>query len=229
MAMSVGFLMTSCVTPKEVGFMPGAWNIDAKHKIVSSTDSTYVFPLTGNYDSTALVICSDADLKNYHRLDRYLSNLKKKAGLSEAQMLVYVPEENSLWLKLPENYKYERPKSITVNLYEEHPYTVWVRPSDMEQWDRKPTEMYTYTYYDNHQKWLCVVDMFDYADIPIARMSILQTATKQFNSVGLPASSSFPFSTTSIDYIEMLANWVDGHREVSIKNYKKGDILKLVR
>lgn len=226
LAITISCFMTSCTVSKNVNFSAEKWSVNAKQNSVTNMDSTYIFALNDRCDSSTLVICCDADLHDYHRLDKYICNLKDKTGLSESQVLVYIPGQNTLWLKLSESYRYERPKSITMNLNEEHPYTMWVKPDEMERWNRKPMEMYTYTYYDKRQKWLCIVDIFNYANTPIARMSILQTETKRFNSIGLPDDSSFPFTTTSIESIEMLSNWVDGHRNISISNFKEGCALK---
>lgn len=225
--MATSFLLSNCAVSNEVGFIGGKWNIDVVHKTVSNVDSTYVFPLTNTCDSATIAIGNNTDLQNYYKLDKYICNLKEKMGLAEAKVLVYVPEQNSLWLELPKDYQYQRPKSITINLYEEKPYTAWVQPYESQKWNRNTTEMYTYTFYDRRKKWLCVVDMFNYADTPIARMSVLQTETKQFYSIGLPLNSGFSFDTTNMDWIEMVANWVDGHRKISIENYRKGCLLKV--
>lgn len=226
LALAIGYLMASCATSKNVNFSTEKWSVNIRQKCVTNADSTYIFALGDRCDSSTLVISCDADLDGFHRLDKYICNIKEKTRLSEAQVLVYIPNQNTLWLKLPENYKYERPKSITTDMYEERPYTMWIRPGETEQWDRKPTEMYTYTYCDKRRKCLCIVDIFNYGDTPVARMSIWQTETKRSWSIGLPSDCNFPFPTTSMESIEMLSNWVDGHRNISIDYYKKGCKLK---
>lgn len=221
-SIGTGLFLTGCATSSALNFADGNWSVDKKRECVADAGSGYIFPLSGRCDSNTTVIYNHAGLQGYHHLDKYLSYLKEKAGLADAQVLVYVPQSNTLWLKLPGNYKYERPKSITTNLDTERPYTMWVHPNETEQWNRSPEEMYTYTYSDKRKKCLCIVDVFNYGNTPIARMTILQTKTKRFHAIGLPADCSYPFTTTSIESIEMLSNWVDGHRNISIKNYKKG-------
>lgn len=224
---AAGLALTGCGVARGVRFADeGPWKVDVANECVSNADSSYVFPLVGRCDSTILVLCEEADLQGYRHLDTYLGRIAEKAGLGEAEILVYVPEHNTLWVRLPEGFEYTRPKSITINLYEESPYTMWVRADEADDWQRRRTEMYTYTYFDKQAEWLCIVDMFHYADTPIARISILQTETRQFNTIGLPDDCSFPFATTDLESIEMLANWVDGHRDISIHNYKTGQYVK---
>ncbi len=225
----VCLFITSCATSKNVNFVPGSkWTADVRHGNVANADSSFIFtfPTANDFDTTTLVICRDADFLPYPKLDNYLSRIKKEVGLSEARTLVFLPEKNTLWLELPDGYTYERPKSITKNMLDECPYTMWVRNDDAEQWNRQPEEMYTYTYTDNRWKWLCIVDIFNYASTPVARVTVLQTETKRFRAIGLPGDSYWPFATTSLESIEMLSNWVDGHRAISIDNFKKGYTLK---
>ncbi len=226
---SVGFALISCLfwgscsTSGNVYFSErGKWTVDKTHNCITNGDGDFVFPLKGINDSTLLVISDNTDLQGHPRVDKYLSHILRKTGLSGSKILLYLPERNSLWMEMPENYQHERPKSITVNMQEECPYTMWVHPDENERWERKATEMYTYTYYDKCWKWLCIVDIFNYGTTPIARLTILQTKTRRFKSLGLPDDCTYVFSTVSLHSIEMLSHWVDGHRGVSIDNYRKG-------
>lgn len=219
-------LITSCATSKNLDFAVGEWSVDTKNNCVVNADSTYVFPISGKCDSSMIVIANNTDIADFNKLDVYLYDIKQNTMLERAKVLVYLPENNTMWLELPKDYVYNKPKSVTSNLYEERPYTMWVRTDDIETWDRSENDMYTYTYHNGRRKWLCVVDIFNYGTKAIARVYILQTNTNWFSRIGLPSDSSFPFNTTSIETIEMLSNWVDGHRLISIENYKKGYNLK---
>ena len=83
--------------------------------------------------------------------------------------------------------------------------------------------MYTNIYKDKGKKLITVVDRFMYGDMPIARISIIQSATKKLkkrfpnNEIGMNwMDINKPESLDAVSY------WINGHREASFENFKLG-------
>ena len=55
-----------------------------------------------------------------------------------------------------------KPQSQSVNVLTEHPYTLWVRDDDVDDWNRKPNEVYTIVILDKAAKQVLIVDRFTY-------------------------------------------------------------------
>ena len=213
-------LFASCAS-KTVVFADKEWNIDRSNGCLVSNDGVYNFTFgTTLVNPDMAIVASETDLGKYSGLSRYLGKILDAIGMSGSEVIAYVPERETMWVKLDSVYAHSRPKSITIKLDEEHPYTMWVGGD--EKWDRTANEMYTYTYCLKRQKLLIIADVFDYGDEPLARITLLQTDTRRFRKIGLPKACSYPYNTVSMDCIEMISNWVDGHRDVSISDYRAG-------
>ena len=83
--------------------------------------------------------------------------------------------------------------------------------------------MYTNIYKDKGKKLITVVDRFMYGDMPIARISIIQSATKKLkkkfpnNEIGM-----YWMDVNKPESLDDVSYWINGHRESSFENFKLG-------
>ena len=113
-----------------------------------------------------------------------------------------------------------KPQSQSVNVLTEHPYTLWVRDDDVDDWNRKPDEIYTNVILDKAAKQVLIVDRFTYRTTDIALIHIIQTETRKFKSLGLPDGSGTWADVTDPTCLEPIANWLEGHRNVAFENFR---------
>ena len=104
----------------------------------------------------------------------------------------------------------------------DEPYTAWVRDDDMEDWNRKPDEIYTNIVLDKGAKQLLVIDRLTYGDRDLAIIHIIQTETQKFRRMGLPMWSGTWTDVTDPTCLEPVSNWIEGHRKVALGNYIRG-------
>lgn len=107
------------------------------------------------------------------------------------------------------------------------PYTMWVYDDDMEVWQRKADEMYTYTYFDKGKQQVLVVDFYDYGETPVAQISVLQSRNKMTDRMQLPTQKQWwDFAKYNLkDYtrnVEYWSNRIEWHRANAFENYKIG-------
>ncbi|MBD5183623.1 MAG: hypothetical protein HDS97_01855 [Bacteroidales bacterium] len=89
----------------------------------------------------------------------------------------------------------------------------------MDDWNRKPDEIYTNVILDKAAKQVLIVDRFTYRNTNIALIHIIQTKTRKFKSMGLPDGSGTWADVTDPTCLEPIANWLEGHRKVAFVVY----------
>ena len=161
-------------------------------------------------------------------MDNFLGDLLTTANLENSEILFYAPEMQSMFVKLNSDIPPIRPSSISSPLSDDKPYTMWIYEDDVERWNRKPEEMYTYTYFNKKKKQLLIVDCYDYGDTPIAQITIFQNRNKHTDKMSLPAPgirSAFnkrPDFRKYMNYIEPISNRIETRRGTAFWNYKIG-------
>ena len=234
--MTLVFIAQSCASPGTLIFAEREWNISNHYGQIIDRDSTFRFTFGNVLIPDPLVIISSKDsLKQYPGMDKFLADILHTAHLDNAEILFYAPEMQTMVVKTVPAMPPSRPSSISSPLSDENPYTAWIYEDDIEKWERKPEEMFTYTYFDKRKKQLLIVDCFDYGDTPVAQISINQNRNKSTNKMNLPAPiirAAFhvrPDLSKYMNYVEPIANWVEVRRGRAIGNYKIGQEQKLKR
>ena len=232
--MAITFLATSCTSPRNLIFADREWHISSHYGQIIDKDTTFQFTFGNVLIPDPLVIVSSKDsLDKYPGMDRFLADILNTAHLDNAEILFYAPEMQSMFVKLNSEMTPLRPSSISSPLSDEKPYTMWIYEDNVERWNRKPEEMYTYTYFIKKKKQLLIVDCYDYGDTPIAQVTIFQNRNKVTEKMSLPAPgirSAFtvrPDYSKYTHYIEPISNRIETRRGTAIGNYKIGRKQKL--
>lgn len=231
---AVTFLVTGCSSSRNLIFADREWHISSHYGQIIDKDTTFRFTFGNVLIPDPLVIVSSKDsLAKYPGMDKFLGDILTTANIDNSEILFYAPEMQSLFVKLNSGMPPLRPSSISSPLSDDKPYTMWIYEGDMERWNRKPEEMYTYTYFNKKKKQLLIVDCYDYGDTPIAQITIFQNRNKATDNMGLPAPgirSSFnlrPDYRKYMEYIEPISNRIETRRGTAIGNYKIGQEQKL--
>ena len=231
---AVNFLVTGCSSSRNLIFADREWHISSHYGQIIDKDTTFRFTFGNVLIPDPLVIVSSKDsLAKYPGMDKFLGDILTTANIDNSEILFYAPEMQSLFVKLNSEMPPLRPSSISSPLSDDKPYTMWIYDGDMERWNRKPEEMYTYTYFNKKKKQLLIVDCYDYGDTPIAQITIFQNRNKVTDKMSLPAPgirSSFnlrPDYRKYMEYIEPISNRIETRRSTAIGNYKIGKEQKL--
>lgn len=232
--LSVFLFLLSCNTPKGLVFSEFEWHISSHYGQIIDKDTIYRMTFGNVLIPDPLVIISSKDsLVKYPGMDKFLKDILHTTRLDSAEILFYTPEMQTMFVKPKSNLSNLKPSSISFDLSEEKPGTMWIYEKDFEKWIRKPDEMYTYTYFNKGKKQLLIVDFYDYGNEPIAQITIFQNRSKSSEKMNLPKEtirSAFfvnPDLSKYMHHIEPLANWVDYRRENAFSNYKIGREQKL--
>lgn len=219
--------ITSCTSNKSLVFAEYEWHLDRESATLVNTDSTYRFCF-GDVINPDMSVFNNLDsIVKYPGLDKYLYGVLRKCGLDAGTILFFSPTENVLFLELPESYIDYEPQAITSSMSEEHPYTAWVWNNYVSEGQRNKAEIYTNSYSNKKLKLILIVDKFHYADNPIARITFLQSQTPKTDKMGItPRHWQRPCDVTDLHNIIPVSNWIDGIRNVSIKNYILGQQTK---
>ena len=217
------FLITGCSSNQGLSFANKEWLISNYSNEVLDNDSIFNFSF-GNidYENTPLIGKGESKYLS-PQLANYLSDVLKLSNLQSAKVLLYAPKENKVFVLLPENYEDNKPSSISFSMNDSTPWTMWVRPDDVELWNRQPDQMYTNLYRNKKKGIITVVDKFNYGDTPIAQIYIIQSANKNIiNKFPNNEIGSVWADINKTESLELLSNWIDGHRKVSLTNYRNG-------
>ena len=218
----MAFAFTSCAGVKSIPFSEDHFHVSPKTGYVQNTDSTLCFTFcTGLIEREMPLIDNDIATSYYDKLPQYLNKVCSQLKVECDSILFYAPTHGVLLVSITESNPW-KPQSQTTNMTGEKPYTGWVRYDEIDSWERKPNEMYSNIELDKGDKRLLVIDRFTYDGKDLAMIRIIQTETKQFKKIGLPQWTGTWIDVTKPTSIEPLANWVDGHRKVSIANYHLG-------
>lgn len=226
-------LLASCSAPKDLIFANLDWHISGHYGQIIDKDTIYRMTFGNVLIPDPLVIVSSADsVSKYPGMDRFITDILHTADLDNAEILFYAPEMHTMFVKPDVESAYKRPSSISARMSDEHPFTLFINEDDVENWNRKATEMYTYTYLDKRKNLLLIVDHYDYGETPIAQLTILQAENKTTKRMKVPVSLWNAFYTVhdlrklNRD-IEFWANKVEARRERAFANYKIGQEQKL--
>ncbi|MDE6028208.1 MAG: hypothetical protein K2G23_09060 [Muribaculaceae bacterium] len=234
-AASLAFLPGSCGTQKSVNYANREWHISNYYGQIIDKDTAYrmtfgnvLIPL-----EIAIISCADSAAK-YPGMERFIADILKTAGLQDDEVLFFTPEFGKIFVELKNDYPANRPSSLTAGMplltlqkENERPYTMWVYDDDVEDWHRKPDQMYTYTYFDKKNQRILVVDLYDYGETPIAEISVTQSRSKYTDKMQLPTQGKFwDFSKYKLkDYerdVEFWSHRVELHRNNAFDNYVIG-------
>lgn len=224
--------MNSCSSLSLVNYADREWHISDYYGQIIDKDTTYRMTL-GNVlipQEMAIISCADSAAK-YPGMEKFVAEILKTAGLQNDEVLFYSPTHGKMFVRLINEFPSKRPSTqssslpvLMLNRDNERPYTMWVYKDDMEYWNRKSTEMYTYTYFDKKKKRVLVVDIFDYGDTPIAEIHVFQSMNKMTDKMGLPYLWTF-LKHDLKDYKRDIEFWsyiIDSHRDNAFNNYKIG-------
>ncbi len=224
------FTCVSCTSNKQLCIADDKWFYDANCATVVNSDSSFIFSFgDGIHKADIQLFYDEKHIGEHSKISDYVYGILKQANLEKvATVLLYVPDENVLFVKLPTYYKDVNPNAITSNLAASNPYTLWNWDYDNSEGQRDATEMFTNAYADKKAKRIIVVDKFTYDTTPIARISILQSPNKAISEI-LHNSKNWlrPCDVTDIRNIIPVSNWIDNIRGLSIENYKLGQSIKI--
>ena len=234
-AVLMTIIMNSCSSLNPVNYANREWHISNYYGQIIDKDTTYrmTFGDVLIPQEMAIISCTDSAAK-YPGMERFITEILKTAGLQNDEVLFYSPAHGKMFVKLKNDFPAKRPSSLTagmrfltLNKEYERPYTMWVYDDDVEDWHRKPDEMYTYTYFDKKKQRVLVVDIYDYGETPVAQISVTQSRNKQTDNMQLPTQKRlWDFSKHKLkDYkrdIEFWSHKIESHRNNAFANYKIG-------
>lgn len=229
---------SGCNSLRPVNFADRGWHISDYYGQIIDQDTTYrmTFGDVLIPEDMAIISCADSAAK-YPGMERFIAEILRTVGLQNDEVLFYSPTHGKIFVRLTNEPPAKRPSSVTANMPSltldsdsEHPYTMWIYDDDVEDWHRKPDEMYTYTYFDKRKQRVLVVDFYDYGEIPIAQIFVTQSRNKMTDKMQLPTQKHlWDFSKHKLkDYardVEFWSHRVDTHRANAFANYIIGRTL----
>lgn len=220
-------LPAGCSSPRALVFANREWHITDHYGQIIDKDTTYRMTL-GNFlywDPLTIISSSDSVAK-YPGMDRFMADILHTARLDGAEILFYVPQRMTMFVRPAGEMPPIKPSSISVRMNEESRCTTWVNEDDVEDWKRKPGEMYTYTHFDKGKKRILIVDAYDYGDTPVAQITILQSPSKATSKMKVPENIRRAYWYHDLKHfardIEFWSHQVDSHYENAIENYRLG-------
>lgn len=223
---------TNCSSPGNLLFSNRDWHINSGYGQMIDRDTTYRFTF-GNVilpSYPAIISCKDS-VDKYPGMDKFLADILHSCRLDSAEILCYVPELGRIFVKTNGIMSTGKPKSISSPMWEEKPFTMWVHDDDVENWNRKDSEMYTYYYFDKRKRQLLIADFFNYGDSPVAQISVFQSQTPKTKKMAVDYSIYLCFNMRDIrnpfKNIEQWSNLVEYRRKIAFSNYKIGQEQKL--
>lgn len=218
------FILTGCAGVKNVPFSSDEWKVHPTSGYIENSDSTCSFNLCSDkVECELLLIDSETDALGYKGLKPYLNKICSHLEVNCDSILLYAPTKGLLFVEISENTPW-KPRSQSANLSTDKPYTAWIRDNDVEDWNRKPNEIYTNVVLDYRAKQLLVIDRITYDERNIAIIHIIQTETQKFKRMGLPLWSGTWVDVTDPTCLEPISNWIEGHRKVALENYRRGQM-----
>lgn len=221
-------LAVSCNSLKPVKYADMEWHISDYYGQIIDRDTTFrmTFGDVLIPEELTIISCLDSCAK-YPGMERFVAEILKTAGLQDDEVLFYSPVHGKMFVRIVNEPPAVRPSSLSSNMNDDRPYTMWIYDDDVEDWYRKAGELYTYTYFDKKKKRILVVDFYDYGEIPVAQISVIQSRNKMTDKMQLLYQKQlWNFSKHDLkDYkrdIEFWSHWIDQHRTNAFANYKIG-------
>ncbi len=227
--------MNSCSSLKPVNYADREWHISDYYGQIIDKDTTYrmTFGDVLIPREMAIISCSDSAAK-YPGMEKFIADILSTAGLQNDEVLFYSPAHGKIFVRLTNLPAAKRPSSLTADMQtllsnneNERPCSMWIRDDDVENWQRKETEMYTYAYFDKKKQRVLVVDFYDYGVTPVAQISVIQSRNKMTDRMKLPTQKQlWDFTHHRLeDYEHDILYWsyqIDNHRDNAFANYKIG-------
>lgn len=216
--------ITSCSSPKPITFSNEKWSFSGVAGDIVNSDSTLRFSFGNHVLNPAMTIISCADSLSFHKdAGKYIARILKVCGLENSTVYFYAPQENTMWVELPKDYRDVKPTAVSYNLNDSIPGTAWVWDDDIHEGDRKPYEIYSNTFADKRNGTLIVVDKLHYGSTPMACLHIFQSMTPKTVSMDFqPWHWASKGNLLDHTYDDILANWIDSRRNIVFDNYRAG-------
>ncbi len=220
--------IVSCTSSKEILFSGENWSFSHQSGNMVNSDSTLQFSLGNHVLNPNMTIISNSDsVLAYPGTDKYIYQILKTCGLENCKVYFFCPLEKVMWVELPTEYDDIKPRAIVCRLNEDKPYTSWCYDDDNIDKNRTSEEIYSNTFANKKLGTIVVVDKLNYGNIPMACLSIYQSATQQTSKLGFnPWYWTSKGNLLDYSYLDILANWVDSRRENLINNYKLGQSIE---
>lgn len=221
-------LLTGCSSHKDLAFANREWHVSSYYGQIIDKDTTYRMTFGNVLIPDPLTIISSADsVAKYPGMDKFLSDILHTAHLDGAEILFYAPHMQTMFVRPDGIVPPMRPSSISSPMPDAKPYTMWVHKDDIEDWTRDSTEMYTYTYYNKGKRQFLIVDHYDYGDMPIAQITILQSRNKLTSKMVVDDNLRRAFFeihdlSKYMEYVEHWSNVVEARRTNAFSNYRIG-------
>lgn len=230
LAMLVMSAVAGCTATRRLYFADENWHISRNFGQIINSDTTYRMTFGERLIPVDMPVISSHDsLMKYPGLDRFIADILHTARLDSAEILFYAPEMTTMIVRPRPELHGRQPSSVSSNIDDEHPYTMWVYEDFGEDWIRKDDEMFTYTYVRPRQKQILVVDFFTYDQETLAQIFIFQTATSATERFGIGRILYNPFFRYDVNdrnAIEFWASTVNGHRKLAFGNYRIGQEIR---
>lgn len=220
--------LTSCSSQRGLVFANLEWHISDYYGQIIDKDTTYRITFGNVLIPDPLPIISSADsAAKYPGMDKFLLDILHTAHLDSAEILFYAPQMHTMFVRTNGIMPLMRPCSVSSPMSDAKPYTLWVNKDDIEDWTRKSTEMYTYTYYDKGKRQLLMVDHYDYGDVPIAQITIFQSRNKLTSKMGVHDNLRRAYFELHdlrkyMDDVEYWSHGIEARRAKAFSNYKIG-------
>lgn len=218
----IALILTSCAGTRNVPFSEERFHVSPLTGYVQNSDSTLRFTFGhNNIEPDLLLIDNDSTALTYNNLTNYLNGICRQLEAECDNILFYAPTQRMLVVRITEKTPW-KPRSETTNMTDEYPYTSWIRNDDSNNYERKPTRLYSNILLNKRKKHILIIDRFTYGNQSLAMIHIIQSSTKQFLKIGLPQWTETWVDVTDPTCLEPIANWIDGHRKMAIENYRLG-------
>ena len=221
-------LFSGCASSRSIRFADRQWHISNYYGQIIDRDTTYRMTFgNGLVPSEPVIISCKDSADKYPGMDELLADILHACKIDSAEILFYVPEKATMFVKTGGIRSVGKPNSISSPMPDEKPYTMWVHEDDMEKWERKPTEMYTYYHYNKRKRLFFIADFFDYGDTPMAQITMHVPLNKKMKRMKLPESAYRVFCRLHDMRkmhrdIEFWSDMVKWRRENAFGNYKIG-------
>lgn len=218
-------LVTGCSATRQLSFSEKDWFVSNHYAEIMDTDSLYRFTFNKELVDSETPLIGKAASSYFSRdMADYLREILKLARIDGGEILFYAPQYCMLFVALDRNELPDRPLSVSCQLNDSIPITFWVRPWENEKWELQEDRMYTNIYKDKKKKLITIVDRFNYGDMPVAVIFIIQSATgnlkKKFpnHEIGM-----YWMDINKPESLDAVSYWINGHRETSFENYRLGN------
>lgn len=226
-------IATGCTTPGKLMFADRQWHISNYYGQIMDKDTTYRMCLGYNIIPVeqTIISCQDS-LAKYPGMDKFMADILKKCRIENGEVLFYAPEMCTMFVRLTTPMGEYRPNSISSGMNDENPVTICISKDEMEKWERKSDQIYTYSYWDKRKKQLLIADFFDYGETPVAQISVFQSRTKATDRMTLPYSHFWSFFhyydlANIVDDIDFWSAKVTNRHKKAFDNYRIGKEQKL--